>query len=49
MAPRIEARPGEGPFWVVGDGIRLSLPGICVIRADGTNAYGSFSLATRKR
>lgn len=46
VAPRIEGKPGEGQFWVVGDGIRLSLPGICVIRADGTKAYGTFTLAT---
>ncbi len=45
-APRIEAKPGEGRFWVVGDGIRLSLPGLCVIRKDGSKAYGTFSLAT---
>ena len=43
-APRIEQRPGAGPAWAVADGIALSLPGICVIRAEGSKALGTFSL-----
>ncbi|MBW1884037.1 MAG: hypothetical protein JRJ58_10945, partial [Deltaproteobacteria bacterium] len=45
-APRLVDDPESegGQYWVVGKDLRLSPPGLCVIRPDGSKAYGIFTI-----
>jgi len=45
LAPRVVRTPEGGDTWIVGRDTPLSPPGFCVIRADGSKAAGTFSLA----
>jgi len=46
VAPRVVRPDGGNPAWVVGADLRLSPPGLCVIRPDGSKLRGKFSIET---
>jgi len=45
-APRVVRKHDGSDVWIVGRDTELAPPGFCVIRADGSKAVGTFSLAT---
>lgn len=45
-APRVVRTSDGRDLWIVGRDTELAPPGFCVIRADGSKAVGTFSLAT---
>jgi predicted TIM-barrel fold metal-dependent hydrolase len=46
VAPRVVRKNDGSDAWIVGRDTELAPPGFCVIRADGSKAVGTFSLAT---